>query len=127
MPKLDAIGIVSKNLSESLRFYRMLGLDFPEETGGEDHVEAMLPNGLRIMLDDLEMVKGFSKDWVQPIGQGMNLAFLCDSPSEVDELHAKMVSAGFASKLDPWDAFWGQRYAQIVDPDGNAVDLFAAL
>lgn len=127
MPKLDAIGIVSKNMSESLRFYRMLGLDFPEETGGEDHMEAMLPNGLRIMLDDVEMVKGFSKDWVQPVGQGMGLAFLCDSPAEVDEIHAKMVAAGFASKLDPWDAFWGQRYAQIVDPDGNAVDLFAAL
>lgn len=127
MPKLDAIGIVSKNMSESLRFYRLLGLDFPEETGGEDHVEAMLPNGMRIMLDDIELVKSFSKDWIEPVGQRMNLAFLCESPAEVDELHAKMVAAGFASKLDPWDAFWGQRYAQIIDPDGNAVDLFAAL
>ena len=27
----------------------------------------------------------------------------------------------------PWNAFWGQRYAQVADPDGNLVDLFAAL
>ena len=27
----------------------------------------------------------------------------------------------------PWDAFWGQRYAMIRDPDGNEVDLFAPL
>lgn len=27
----------------------------------------------------------------------------------------------------PWDAFWGQRYAVVVDPDGNLVDLFADL
>ncbi len=29
--------------------------------------------------------------------------------------------------VKPWDAFWGQRYASVLDPDGNAVDLFAAL
>ena len=28
---------------------------------------------------------------------------------------------------EPFDAFWGQRYATVRDPDGNAVDLFAAL
>ncbi|MFL6036949.1 MAG: glyoxalase, partial [Gaiellaceae bacterium] len=28
---------------------------------------------------------------------------------------------------EPFDAFWGQRYATVVDPDGNAVDLFAPL
>ena len=38
-----------------------------------------------------------------------------------------MIAAGFASKSEPWDAFWGQRYAQVVDPDGNDVDLFAPL
>jgi uncharacterized glyoxalase superfamily protein PhnB len=29
--------------------------------------------------------------------------------------------------MSPWDAFWGMRYAVVKDPDGNAVDLFAAL
>jgi uncharacterized glyoxalase superfamily protein PhnB len=24
------------------------------------------------------------------------------------------------------DAFWGQRYATVLDPDGNPVDLFAS-
>ena len=31
----------------------------------------------------------------------------------------------WAAKLEPFDAFWGQRYATVLDPDGNAVDLFA--
>jgi uncharacterized glyoxalase superfamily protein PhnB len=57
----------------------------------------------------------------------MGLAFLCDNPAEVDTLHAKITAAGFASHKEPWDAFWGQRYAQVVDPDGNLVDLFAPL
>jgi uncharacterized glyoxalase superfamily protein PhnB len=28
---------------------------------------------------------------------------------------------------EPWDAFWGQRYAAVGDPDGNLIDLFAPL
>jgi catechol 2,3-dioxygenase-like lactoylglutathione lyase family enzyme len=30
-------------------------------------------------------------------------------------------------RKEPYDAFWGQRYANVADPDGNAVDLFAPL
>jgi len=26
-----------------------------------------------------------------------------------------------------WNAFWGQRYACVLDPDGNQIDLFASL
>jgi uncharacterized glyoxalase superfamily protein PhnB len=29
--------------------------------------------------------------------------------------------------MEPWDAFWGQRYAVVHDPDGNGVDLFCPL
>ena len=27
--------------------------------------------------------------------------------------------------MKPWDAFWGQRYAVLHDPDGHQVDLYA--
>ncbi|MEC4019520.1 VOC family protein, partial [Streptomyces sp. H27-D2] len=37
------------------------------------------------------------------------------------------VAAGYTGHKQPWDAFWGQRYASVQDPDGNTVDLFAAL
>jgi uncharacterized glyoxalase superfamily protein PhnB len=30
-------------------------------------------------------------------------------------------------RKEPWDAFWGQRYAVVADPDGNHVDLYAPL
>lgn len=125
MPTLDAIGIVSKDLRASVAFYRLLGLDFPDPAG--DHLEATLPNGLRLMLDDLKLIKQLDKEWTEPKGHRMNLAFRCASPAEVDATHAKITAAGYASKAAPWDAFWQQRYAQVVDPDGNVVDLFAPL
>ena len=125
MPNLLAIGIVSKDLRASIRFYGLLGVTFPEPDG--DHVEATLPSGLRLMLDDLKLVKELDKNWTEPKGHRMGLAFECASPAEVNALHARVTAAGHGSKTAPWDAFWGQRYAQVVDPDGNVVDLFAAL
>jgi uncharacterized glyoxalase superfamily protein PhnB len=45
----------------------------------------------------------------------------------VDRLYGALVDAGYEGHLEPWDAFWGQRYATVRDPDGNGVDLFAPL
>lgn len=124
---LDALGIVVHDLGESLRFYRTLGLPLPEVDLSEPHVEFVLPNGLRLMWDTVELIKGIDPSWVEPVGQRTAMAFLCGSPGEVDATFASLVGAGFKGKAEPFDAFWGQRYATVLDPDGNGVDLFAAL
>jgi uncharacterized glyoxalase superfamily protein PhnB len=38
---------------------------------------------------------------------------------------AELLSLGYEGDKPPWDAFWGQRYAIVRDPDGNTVDLFS--
>ena len=125
MPGLNAIGIVSANLSASIAFYRLLGVDFPDD--GEGHIEATLPSGVRLMLDAEEVVRGFRPDWKRATGNQLALAFECGSAAEVDERYEQVTAAGFVGEKEPWDAFWGQRYAQLRDPDGVPVDLFAAL
>ncbi len=125
MPALNAIGIVASNLRASIAFYRLLAVDFPEDREG--HIEATLANGLRLMLDAEDVVKSFRPDWTREIGNQLALAFQCASPAEVDEIYAQVKAAGFDAEKEPWDAFWGQRYAQLNDPDGVPVDLFAAL
>jgi uncharacterized glyoxalase superfamily protein PhnB len=125
MPELNAIGIVSSDLAKSIEFYRLLGVDFPE--GGEGHIEATLPSGARFMLDSEDVVKSFRPDWTREQGNQLALAFQCASPAEVDETYARAKDAGFNAEKEPWDAFWGQRYAQLRDPDGVPVDLYAPL
>ncbi len=125
MPALDAIGIVVKDVEVAARFYRLLGLDFAE--GGGDHIEATAPGGLRVMLDALDLIKRTTPEWTEPAGNRIVLAFLCESSADVDLTFARITEAGYAAKTAPWDAFWGQRYAQVVDPDGNLIDLFAPL
>ena len=126
MPQLNAIGIVSSDMGRSIGFYRLLGVDVPE-TPDEGHVDTFLPNGLRFMLDTEDVIQSFRPDWTRETGNQLALAFECSSPSEVDEVYRRVVDAGFHGEKEPWDAFWGQRYAQLQDPDGNGVDLYAAL
>jgi uncharacterized glyoxalase superfamily protein PhnB len=125
MPELAAIGITTGDMDRSVRFYRLLGVDVPDPEG--DHLDVTLPSGVRLMWDTVELMKQLDPDWTEPRGQRMSLAFECSSPQEVDEAHGRMVDAGFDSKDEPFDAFWGQRYANVVDPDGNFVSLFAPL
>jgi catechol 2,3-dioxygenase-like lactoylglutathione lyase family enzyme len=126
MPNLNALGIVVRDMAESIRFYRLLGVDVPE-TPDEGHIDSFLPNGVRFMLDSEEIVKSFRPDWTRETGNQLALAFECESPAEVDEVYAQVTAAGFHGEKEPWDAVWGQRYAQVQDPDGVSVDLYAAL
>lgn len=127
MATLDAFGMVCADMAESVRFYRLLGLDIPEGAENEQHVDVELGGGVRLMLDTIELVKSFS-DW-EPASGGhrMALAFRCTDPADVDGTHAAALAAGYRSLADPFDAFWGQRYATVADPEGNPVDLYAAL
>jgi uncharacterized glyoxalase superfamily protein PhnB len=130
MPHLDAIGVVVSDLDKAVAFYRRLGLEFPDDPDpeGHGHVEATLQGGVRFMLDSEESVKSFNPNWSPPSGKPRTaLAFLCDSPEEVDRAFRELVDAGAEAIMEPWDAFWGQRYAEVGDLDGNLIDLFAAL
>ena len=127
-PQLDMIGIVAEDLAASLAFYRLLGLEIPAAADVEPHVEVTLASGLRLAWDPVSTIKSFAPDWEAPTGSNrVALAFLCDSPEAVDSAPARLTAAGHASGVAPWNAVWGQRYATVIDPDGNGIDLFAPL
>jgi uncharacterized glyoxalase superfamily protein PhnB len=130
MPQLNAIGVIVSDLARAAAFYGRLGLEFPEgpDLEGQGHAEASLPSGFRFMLDTEETIRSFDPHWTRPSGgHRVGLAFLCDSPKDVDRVHDELIAAGAGSHTKPWDAFWNQRYAQVTDPDGNVLDLFAPL
>jgi uncharacterized glyoxalase superfamily protein PhnB len=123
----DMIGITVADMGRSLAFYRLLGLSIPEGQESEPYVEVITPNGYRISWNTEAMVRQIDPEWETPVGQRITLAFKCESPAAVDTAYQAIVAAGYASHKAPWDAFWGQRYAVVRDPDGNLLDLFAPL
>jgi uncharacterized glyoxalase superfamily protein PhnB len=123
--RLDAIGIIVSDMARAIAFYRLVGVDFQADPD-QIHAEADGPGGIRVMLDTDASVMAFS-DWEPPTGGSYRtaLAFLCDDPADVDRIYLELLEAGGRGHLAPFDAPWGQRYATVLDHDGNAVDLFA--
>ncbi|AIY15589.1 glyoxalase [Pimelobacter simplex] len=127
--RLGFIGIVTQDLTASLAFYRDLGVPIPDDVDpASPHVDAQLENGTALAWDTVDTIRGFDPSYVVPTGgHRIALAFDQETPAAVDTTYAAMVAAGHTGHIAPWDAFWGQRYATLLDPDGNSVELFALL
>lgn len=74
-PRLDAIGIVTADMAVSCRFYALLGVPVGAPPDGEDHFEATLPSGIRLMWDSIELIRQLDPNWEPPVGQRLGLAF----------------------------------------------------
>lgn len=123
--RLAVIGLAVTDMAASLRFYRLLGLDIPGGQEAEAHVEVDL-GGLRLAWDTVEVLRGVYDGWDDaPTGHRIELAFACEGRGAVDATYATLVVHGYRGHKAPWDAFWGQRYAVVEDPDGNLISLFA--
>ncbi len=128
MTAFAVVELVVADMAASLAFYSRLGLAAPAASETESHVEVELPGGLKLALDAEEMIKSIDPHWTPPTGgHRIALAFQCVDPAEVDRVYADLTGAGYDGQHEPFDAFWGQRYATVLDPDGNPVDLFAPL
>ncbi|MHA6802452.1 VOC family protein [Salinifilum ghardaiensis] len=126
--QFSALGLVADDMAKTLAFYRLLGLDIPAGADDQRHVDVLLPSGVRLMWDTAETVRSIDPSWAPPSGgHRAALAFDCGSPSAVDGAYAEITAAGYDGHHEPRDAPWGQRYATVLDPDGNPVDLFAEL
>ena len=126
-PTLHTVGVVVRDMPAALRFYRLLGLEIASHEDASPHVEYVAPSGYAIGFVSEAMVRQTDPQWIDRVGSRVNLQFAFSHPREVDAAHRRLVAAGYRTYQEPWDAFWGQRFARIVDPDENVVNLFAEL
>ncbi|MGL5857949.1 MAG: VOC family protein [Angustibacter sp.] len=126
-PRPAVIELVVADMAATLSFYRDVGLAIPAGADAEPHVEIEV-GGLLLAFDTEDTIRSFDPSWTPPTGGHRSaMAFACDDPSDVDVTYSRLTAAGHHGHLPPWDAFWGQRYAVLHDPDGRPVDLFASL
>lgn len=126
MPTIDAVTVTTRDMARSVAFYTALGFDFTGVDTETDHVEPRRDGGARLMIDHADLIASISGQAPVPATHAA-FAIHYDTPSEVDVRAAAVAAAGFQVANAPWDAFWGQRYAIVVDPAGYRVDLFASL
>lgn len=127
MPRLDAVAVSSTDMAKTVAFYELLGFTFSNWSPEDRHVEPdAKPGEVRLMIDTAGLMESLTGHKPTPPNHA-SFALVCDSPAEVDAIAAQLTAAGHEMTTEPWDAFWGQRYATVKDPDGYQVDLFAAL
>lgn len=127
MPILDAVAVSSTDMPKTVAFYTLIGFEFAPLKGDEKHVEPITKDGdVRLMIDTADLMEQLTGERPTPPNHA-SFAMLCETPAEVDAIAAALADAGHTLTVEPWDAFWGQRYATVKDPDGYQIDLFAAL
>lgn len=125
--KLNAVGVTSTNLQKTISFYKLLGFSFGEFLADEKHIESISGNNsAKLMIDTQDVVEDIIGEVPVP-GNHSSFAIEYDSDDEIDEVVSNVERLGFMVVKAPWNAFWGQRYAIVQDPDGYKIDLYAQL
>ena len=126
-PRLDQINLVSRDVPASVEFYRLLGLDVPDapEEWNAHHRSSVPGEGepaLDLDIDSAAFAAYWGSDELPP---GPVLEFRVASREAVDELYERLTAAGHAGVRAPYDAFFGVRFAVVLDPGGTPVGLMS--
>jgi catechol 2,3-dioxygenase-like lactoylglutathione lyase family enzyme len=126
--RLDQLNLVVSDVQATRTFYARFGLDFPngEDPVWDDHHVGVVHSDrvpLDVDLDSTSFAQKWDRGW--PGGPGLVIGFKVDRREEVDELVAALAADGVPVQQEPYDAFWGARYAVVSDPDGNGVGIMS--
>ena len=128
-PSLTQLNLVAMDFDASVMFYRRLGLEVHERSApelGHRHAEVALPGGLLLELDNETLAAAYHAGWRGPDrGSRAVLGFSVPTRADVDRVYAELTASGYRGRQQPYDAFWGARYAVVADPDGNDVGLMS--
>lgn len=125
-PILDQVNLVVQDMEATVQFYRRLGLTIPDTDPAfqTHHRSAQMPGGIDLDIDSVEFARHWDKGWRS--GAAV-MGFRLGSREQVDTIYTDLTSAGYTGQQEPYDAFWGARYAVVEDPDGNAVGLMSPI
>jgi catechol 2,3-dioxygenase-like lactoylglutathione lyase family enzyme len=123
----DGVNLVVRDMDAAVEFYRLLGFEVPDtDPDWQQHHRNVRTGGVDFDLDSDTFARQWNLGWPGTAAGGMGvLGFRVASRDEVDEVYARMTDAGYRGQQDPYDAFWGARYAIVEDPDGNAVGIMS--
>jgi uncharacterized glyoxalase superfamily protein PhnB len=135
VPTFNQLNIVSGDTAASLEFYRRLGVEIPQEMvwqteTGIHHASAKpaARDGTPAFdIDSTAFARMWNAGWSgrDDLRGRVVVGFGVPSRDEVDERYADLTRAGYRGLQEPYDAFWGARYAVVEDPDGIAVGLMS--
>jgi predicted lactoylglutathione lyase len=125
--RFTQINLVAHDLEKTLAFYRLVGLEIPEDaiwrSGGHAHHVIVPDKGaVDLEFDSRKLAHVYNQGFAAERGRVM-IGIELESREAVDALWEKLLNESVQGLQPPFDAFWGARYAIVEDPDGNPVGL----
>jgi catechol 2,3-dioxygenase-like lactoylglutathione lyase family enzyme len=131
----DQLNLVVEDMDAAVAFYLALGMTVRFDGGewpagsGARHVALDNGDGAIVELDNLAMARIYHDGWRRPDADArpVVLGFSLPSREAVDERYRVLTAAGYPGRQEPYDAFFGARYAVVRDPAGNDVGLMSPI
>ena len=134
-PRFNQLNLVVDDMDAAVAFYSALGMmvrfdggEWPPGSGAR-HVALDNAEGAIFELDNLAMARIYHEGWRSPDPEArpVVLGFSLSSREAVDDRYRALTSAGYTGRQEPYDAFFGARYAVVRDPAGNDVGLMSPI
>jgi uncharacterized glyoxalase superfamily protein PhnB len=127
--RFDALDLACRDVEQTVAFYRLAGIDIPDDTiwrteSGAHHVSDVALGEMGLSFNSVALTQHFHAGY-EAAATPTIIGFRVPSRDAVDEIHARLVAAGHPSRQEPYDAFWGSRYAIVADPDGRDVSFMS--
>ncbi len=130
MSTFGQINLFVGDMEATIEFYRMLEVEVPDPFewpagSGAEHADDMRSaNGCYMAFDNYPMARIWNPRFESERSQGnIVIGLVVDTRDDVDRLYETVKAAGHPVGQEPYDAFFGSRYAIVIDPDGNQVGL----
>ncbi len=129
-PVFSQFNLVVSNMEASVAFFELLGLAVAATTPEwqRHHRNVSAGDAADFDLDSEAFARVWNRGWPGRGGGGMGvLGLRFESRAAVDAAVTRVSEAGHPVQQEPYDAFFGARYAVVEDPDGNAIGLMSPI
>ena len=118
---LAQVNLIVTDLERATEFWHLLGWQStPRHTNA---AVITFPSGMNLVLHEPPFAQHWDPAYAGPTAGSTVIDINLPSRHAVDESHARLCAAGYANSVEPWDTFFGARYAIICDQDGHRVGL----
>lgn len=115
------VNLIVTDLARAKQIWGLLGWSsVPRHTNA---AVITFPSGITLVLHEPTFARRWDPAFTGPAAGSTVIDVNLPTRHAVDEAHARAVAAGFTSSVDPWDTFFGARYAIIGDHDGHRIGL----
>ena len=125
--ELYMVGVIVEDMPRAAQFYRRLGVDVPQSTESEEHVEIAM-SGLKFFLSTKRANARWDPARTEASGGYRTvLEFYLETPAVLDAKYEELTGHGYVGHCAPYNVTPKLRFAMVDDPDGNTILLSASV